>query len=927
MYVKYFLFYFIFIFYAFGQHTIPFYKNFTKFDYEGENAHWSITQSEKGVLYTANNHFLLRYDGSFWKKYQLPNKSIIRSVQFVSDTLYTGGYKEFGYWIEKEGELAYESLSKKFDSTNFFNDEIWKIIPYQNKILFQSFNHLYLYDSSTDSGEVIELPTPAIFCFKIDDSIYLTTKGKGIYRLNKTKFEYLPWSEPLKQMTIKGLAAFGQELLIGTELNGVFKYNFNTLRPWIKNFKNNENQFELNTISVIEDQVYVGSINKGLLVFDHQAQLRYVLDREKGLNNNTVLSQFRDQNNNLWLGLDNGLSVISLGYDIEFYEDYSGKLGTVFDIVKHPENNNLVIGTNHGIFVMDEQNDFDFIENSNGQVWDLEVIENEIIVGHNNGTFVLKDNYLKKISSISGGKSFVKIPKSQNDYLQTNYGGVTVFNKTVRSWNTFDFENYKLPSKKAIFNFDGSLWIASNFNGVLKYQTSFNPFSFSNKEEPFTENKIHNIFQFNKDILLTAPNLIYKHDVINDTLVRYYILEKIIGPFTTLSSIDGKRYLMKELNNDFTLFDLKTKSSFNFNSTLFSNKILKGLPHTKLINNKIYIFLDNGFMRFNPKITQTFVTPKKPVIVNVSYESNGIRKTAEALGPLSIKSKTNEIIFQFSSNTLFPINSIHYEYLLEGIADESWKKTSLPYVQKFTRLPYGDYKFRLRYVENGKYSSEAIYSFNVKAPWYISYWAFIGYFLLMAFIIRSYNLSKFRKKRALIEKEMNYQHLIEIEKEKLEKLKVFNQLEKENLESKIRSEEKELAVRALYLIKKNKTLSKVKKIIDKSDFKRNEKALYNELIRTLGQQDNLEEWKFFEQKFNDINQDFFRDLLIRFPLLTPGDLKLCYFLKMNLTSKEIAPLLGITYRSVELHRYRLRKKLKIKTETSFIKFLLQFNAE
>lgn len=61
-----------------------------------------------------------------------------------------------------------------------------------------------------------------------------------------------------------------------------------------------------------------------------------------------------------------------------------------------------------------------------------------------------------------------------------------------------------------------------------------------------------------------------------------------------------------------------------------------------------------------------------------------------------------------------------------------------------------------------------------------------------------------------------------------------------------------------------------------------------------------------------------------FPELTLGDKKLCAYLKMGLSSKEIAPLMNLTFRSVEMTRYRLRKKLRLSRDQNLIDFLQKF---
>ena len=76
-----------------------------------------------------------------------------------------------------------------------------------------------------------------------------------------------------------------------------------------------------------------------------------------------------------------------------------------------------------------------------------------------------------------------------------------------------------------------------------------------------------------------------------------------------------------------------------------------------------------------------------------------------------------------------------------------------------------------------------------------------------------------------------------------------------------------------------------------------------------------------------MNEDFFKSLTNAFPKMTSKDLKLCAYIKIGLTSKEIAPLMGITTRGVELHRYRLRRKLKFDASISFNEFLKGYGVE
>ena len=80
--------------------------------------------------------------------------------------------------------------------------------------------------------------------------------------------------------------------------------------------------------------------------------------------------------------------------------------------------------------------------------------------------------------------------------------------------------------------------------------------------------------------------------------------------------------------------------------------------------------------------------------------------------------------------------------------------------------------------------------------------------------------------------------------------------------------------------------------------------------------DKGDDWKFFEDAFNNADQNFLKNLKKLHPNLTRSDLKLCAYLRLNLSTKEIAPLFGISVRSVEIKRYRLRKKMDLNHTTT-----------
>ena len=215
------LFLFCFV-YTNAQELLPFVENFTKSNYNGDNQVWSVAQGNDNAIYFANNHFLLRYNGVHWEKYSLPNKTIIRSVFADEDKIYSGSYNEFGYWKRVNGQLQYNSLTK---GKNFFigesiNEEIWKIFKHDNKIYFQSFNELYVFDGVKINK--IRIPFQISYCFLVDNKIYAASVKDGVYLFEDAVFKKKESWQLVRNNIIHAIEKAKGKTFVFTQKNGVF---------------------------------------------------------------------------------------------------------------------------------------------------------------------------------------------------------------------------------------------------------------------------------------------------------------------------------------------------------------------------------------------------------------------------------------------------------------------------------------------------------------------------------------------------------------------------------------------------------------------------------------------------------------------------------------------------------------------------------
>ena len=264
--------------------------------------------------------------------------------------------------------------------------------------------------------------------------------------------------------------------------------------------------------------------------------------------------------------------------------------------------------------------------------------------------------------------------------------------------------------------------------------------------------------------------------------------------------------------------------------------------------------------------------------------------------------------------------SPEFQYQLTGYLEE-WSNWSKESRIRFENLPPGEYSFNARARIGGNVSSNtASYSFIIKRPWYVSnfmQFVFVVLALIATFLVHRFYKNYYDKQQAkLIESNKREMDLTKAENEK-----EIIRLKNEQLKADYNSKSKELAASTMSIIKKNELLARVKDQLMNS-FEDTDKILpiISTIERSLNQNDD---WELFKEAFNNADQKFLKKLKKIHPNLSPNDIKLCAYLRLNLSSKEIAPLLNISARSVEIKRYRLRKKLGLVPDDNLAKYILE----
>jgi DNA-binding CsgD family transcriptional regulator len=337
----------------------------------------------------------------------------------------------------------------------------------------------------------------------------------------------------------------------------------------------------------------------------------------------------------------------------------------------------------------------------------------------------------------------------------------------------------------------------------------------------------------------------------------------------------------------------------------------------------------------NPEFS-TFITRAVALHLDSSFYYSTINKKLNRSGSMiySFPIKRNAFRFYFSSPTYDAPQNIEYSFKLSGYNDV-WSEWSPSSSYEYANLPEGKFVFTVKAKNQlGFESLSDSIEFKILPPWYKSILAYISYGLLSVLFILliiwyfyrriefSNRKERFEQVRKYREKEQDYKKQVQESEQKIE------HLENEKLRIEMINRNKELANQTMHLIRKNRSLVKVKEELQK--IRKNmaeeipEEKISSIITRIDKDIDNKKQWEVFESYFDKVHEDFLNRLKTSYPSLTPKELRLCAYLRMNISTKEIAPLMNISIRGVEICRYRVRKKLNIDRDTNLTKMIIDF---
>ncbi|KGO91348.1 triple tyrosine motif-containing protein [Flavobacterium subsaxonicum] len=927
-------------------------RQYTKADFNADSQFWVATQDSNGTLFFGNNDGVVIFDGEHWQKIVLPNNSSVRSIAAgKNNVIYAGGYNEAGI-VKKDnsGRYAYTSIIDELQLGGKNIENIWDIKSLDDKLLYRAFNEIIITSGKTAT----HIPTGSAFTYSalVGRDYFVAEQGNGLLHLdpagrqltlafkqadfnNEDISALLPGDSPgtIIAVTVQG------SVYQGTIATGSMQQVTNI-------FEHGERDEVSGAIKYSNGTLFIGTVGSKIVLVNRQGEVMHNAAMFSAMQESAIHGLYRAADNNIWVLQNNGLAYI------DFKSPYTSLFNkaSVYDALV--ANGLLYLATTQGVYYAPfneatptSPSEFKKVAGMQGQTWSVQLLEGDIIASHDNGLFKITGGNAVKIGTASDFWKVTPIAQKPGFYLASQYNGLHLLEKKGADWILHPKITGFNESARDIMPAEepGTYWICHGYQGVFRIRIDPS-YSRVNSVDHFTnKNGLKNSFNVNvtrwqNQTVFTTNTGIYTFNQQQNKFVPHTRLNAILDPTKNtrkLAQFGARTWFVQD---DEAGYFTTTDASPELHKDLFLN--LKGSFNrgmeclVPLANGKMLFGTTNGLFLYT--VDNQYANPGiATLITQVSYSKN----QKQVLLPLSgmpdnpevLPNQTDILRFDFAAPKMTHGTQIQYSYLLENV-DQVWSAwQNIPY-KEYTHLRPGTYTFKVKSRNTaGLLGAETQYTFTIVPKWYQTTLAYILYAVVSILIvlgIRALVKKRIRHERNKSRREAEQsKKLLELEVEqlKLQRDKEAIRRDKIVLEEDVINKSKELANYTLLLVQKKDIFSELTSDLKElKDYVKNEESRKKllQIFQKLNQHKIGEEYmEVFDVNFEKVHHNFFQKLKALNPTLTQRELRLCAFVKMNLSNKEISPLLGISLRGIENARYRIRKKLNVASEDNFTAFL------
>jgi len=763
---------------------------FSPQDYNALEQNWDIAQDNRGIMYFGNNHGILEYDGEEWRMIRVSNGSTVKSLTSdIYGRIYVGAQNEFGY-LESDsiGQLSYFSLSNQLDDSIGYFDFIWCTHATSEGIIFQAQEYIFIWKN--DSLHVIHSEAPVHESFYVNGSLYLRLEGIGITRLEKDKFITIREGDYFSDIFVYGMVPLSPgKILVVTDYDGLYlmKVDDNSgevvsISRIYTRIEHLLDQVEIYNVKKINNnRISLGTWGHGVIIIDTLWNLVTVLDKFAGLQDQIVQEQFVDMNGNLWLALSNGISRIEIGSPITSFTDQNGLPGTVESITRF--NNMIYVATLRGLFYLDLLPLAERMEGIKTPVfrvvpgmeemecWNLITFKYRgeeilLVVTNNNVMQVGKNNKQEIILKEIPWTIYQSRLDPARVYVGLENGLVSIYRNNGKWINEGKIEGIDEDIRQLSEDFIGNLWLGTPDKNVVK----LNILSFENNRiKDYTITRYDSSYGLPEGPFVFSQTTGPLHVATSRGLYKYIAHENRFMPDSTfgVQFADGSRYIHRIIrkedsdiwmvlareggNPPYDVGYVKTDDNIHYDwVTEPFKKISENPVHAIFIDDGQIIWMGSskGLFRYNMAnkknykfryyacLRSVYLSEGQKIFGGTYFNESGLIILRQPdLLKLTLPFSTNSLVFNYAAQSGEDESFLAYSYFLEG-NDIRWSEWSSETKKEYTNLHEGKYVFHVKAKNVYNHESvEATYEFNILAPWYRKWWAFILYIILATAIV------------------------------------------------------------------------------------------------------------------------------------------------------------------------------------------------
>jgi len=765
-------------------------KYYSPKDYKGGVQNWSVTQDKRGVLYFGNALGVMEYDGVSWRIIRVANNSSARCLAIdKNNVLFVGAFGEMGCLLpDKKGELIYHSLMSKIDKDHADFGEIWDINCFSDSVFYLSDKYLFLYHNN--KFEYWESEKERFYLtYKVNSSLYVQEMGKGLLKYDDNSLKLVEKGDFFSDIRIHSIFPIGNKLLICTRSDGFFFYENIEGKVTIKSFKDISPQTKrineyfidhsfYHGVKIHNNQLALGSVTGNIIVVDQNWNVADVIDSKSIGIKGSSFYLFYQNNQSLWLALDNGICQVEITSPFRYWNEEMGIHGTLSDVAT--QNNYHYAATGAGVYWIPiksadhifDNTYFHQIDETFEQVWGFLYFQPEpekkqltsmsnlksynntiLLLASGRGLFQIKGTKAQKLTDIKSAFKLYQYKKNPTKlFLSSNIGIYLLTYKNeiwVNHGMMFGIKDQILDIKEDSL---GNLWLVSPFKGLFRVE---NPLSLN--KQPYKLNLYDTtsglpsvqdlqIIERESGFLFVADRKVCKFNSSNNRFEEYdytdnYDSEDTLSGYRISDEIITDDYITNY--DDPTIWVGATRGLLNYNKNKFRDylDVFPAIIRQVSVGDSI-VYYGTNFSKKNSNLNNTdlYLNPEPNVKMDVV-----------------LPFKENSLILNFANPFYDDESKNRYSCYLEGY-DKDWSTWNSETKRVYTNLPEGKYVFKVKAKNLYQIESDiASYEFVILPPWYRTIWAYIGYVLIsILFIILVVKIYTYR----LIKEKENLERIV-----------------------------------------------------------------------------------------------------------------------------------------------------------------------